>query len=158
MNLLPSVYYQRTELRSSWETNNAPAGQETPWILCNSEVHYFFLRRSTLFHILIWINSVHFLSFFSLKIRFNIILPSTPHPHPHFLHSFSSVFTATVHYIFLSDIVSNSVFTLKEIICTHRTHGGAKKWLQNFNFRYGSGEGHLRHMWVTAKIIFKFMS
>jgi hypothetical protein len=62
----------------SSEANSHSANQEIPRPLWNPKVHYRVHNNLPLVPIVRQINPVHILTGYSVKILFNIILPSTP--------------------------------------------------------------------------------
>jgi hypothetical protein len=68
-------------MSSEW-LNCHPAAQETPAFDRNPEVYYCAYNTTTVTHVMNQTNSVHTLTYHSLKIYFIIILPSRPRPSP----------------------------------------------------------------------------
>jgi len=78
LNLLTYLLTYSTEQSPSWEANRFSASQEIPRILRNSKVHYRIHKCPPHVSILSQLDPVHTPTFHFLKIRLNIILPSTP--------------------------------------------------------------------------------
>jgi len=108
----------------SWEANWFGTSQETPRISRNPKVHYRTHKRPPPVSILGQPNPIHIRTSLLLKIRSNIIRPSTPRssqwspslrfPHQHPIHPLSSPIRATCPaHLILLDFITRTIYICK---------------------------------------------